>query len=149
MICKTLVPTLAFCALFGLASTMAAHAQTGPVDRPFKGSASGEITFFEFPDLEILYQGQATHLGDFTQEEEIVLAPDGTFEGTIVFTAANGDELYADLDGAFTSETTAAGLYTFTGGTGRFEGATGTATFESASDAPGQSSTSFEGRIQY
>ncbi len=44
--------------------------------------------------------GQATHLGRFTQEGMVVVDPDdGSAEGTEVFTAANGDQLFADVGG--------------------------------------------------
>jgi hypothetical protein len=75
--------------------------------------------------------GQATYLGQFTGTETVVLnLADGTFAGTRVFVAANGDRLYADVKGAFTSATTAVGTFTFTGGTGRFSDALGEADFE-------------------
>jgi hypothetical protein len=75
--------------------------------------------------------GKGTHLGEFTGTETVVLdLADGTFTGTRVFIAANGDRLYADVEGAFTSATTAEGTFTFTGGTGRFQDASGAADFE-------------------
>jgi hypothetical protein len=74
--------------------------------------------------------GEATYLGRFTGTETVVLnLTDGAFVGTRVFIAANGDRLYADVKGAFTSATTAEGTFTFTGGTGRFQDASGEADF--------------------
>ena len=58
--------------------------------------------------------------------------PAGVF-GWMVFTAADGDQLRLDFEGQFISPTTAVGTYEFTGGTGRFRDATGTADFEAAS----------------
>ena len=46
-----------------------------------------------------------------------------TLEGTLVFTAAAGDRFETHLEGAFMSSTTLAGVYTSTGGTGRFSNA--------------------------
>jgi hypothetical protein len=100
---------------------------------PFKGYAEGSVTGTEFVEdgvlLTVVATGKATLLGRFTRVESVAVHPDGTLEGTIVFTAANGDQLYVDASGAFTSETTVAGTYTFKGGTGRFKNATGEASF--------------------
>ena len=103
-------------------------------DVPFKGKAKGEITsLLPGPGgiaVIALSEGTATHLGRFTREEDILLDPNtGSFTGDIFFTAANGDQLVGTVAGAFTSPTTAAGTYTFTGGSGRFENATGGADF--------------------
>ena len=76
--------------------------------------------------------GKATHLGRFTRTKEMLFDWNTlTFEGTVVFTAKNGDELYADFAGGpFSLETgLAPGTYAFTGGTGRFAGAGGEAEF--------------------
>jgi len=101
---------------------------------PFKGKAKGEITsLLPGPGgvaVIAVSEGTATHLGKFTREEDILLDPNtGSFTGDIFFTAANGDQLIGTVAGAFTSPTTATGTYTFTGGTGRFENATGGADF--------------------
>jgi len=93
--------------------------------------------------------GTATHLGRFTREERLFLNPDGSFSGTIVFTAANGAELWADFEGAFTSPTTAEGTCTFTGGTGRIQDATGSATFEASTPDGVHVEVTFEGTIRY
>src|SRR5687768_12063700 len=76
----------------------------GPGARPFKGSAQGYITAQIPPNgLFLEMSGRATHLGHFTREEFAYLGADGSVVGTIIFTAANGDELWAEIDGAFTS----------------------------------------------
>jgi hypothetical protein len=81
--------------------------------------------------ITVTATGEATHLGQFSGTETIVLdLTDGTFAGSRVFIAANGDKLFADVEGAFTSPTTAEGTFTFTGGTGRFRNASGEADFE-------------------
>ena len=99
---------------------------------PFKGSAEGGIvSATPGPDgvlLRVLAEGHATHLGQFSREELVLFNPiAGTIAGTIVFTAANGDQLSGTVAGQFTSATTVAATYTFTGGTGRFANATGEA----------------------
>jgi hypothetical protein len=116
-------------ALLSLAQPLTADGQVR-----FKGNAEGQITSF-FPGsdgiaITTLAQGNATHLGLFTREEQIVLNPNtGTVTGGIVFTAANGDQLTGSVAGGFISQTVVSGSYTFTGGTGRFENASGGATF--------------------
>src|SRR5688572_26570622 len=106
-------------------------------DVPFKGKAEGAIVN-AVPDpagllVTVIAQGNATALGRFSREEVLVLNPvAGTVTGTIVFTAANGDTLSGVVAGQFSSPATAAGTYTFTDGTGRFENATGEAVFSLA-----------------
>lgn len=100
----------------------------------FRGAATAEIvSVVPGPDgVEMTANGSgyATQLGKYTRVETILLDPaTGTFTGTVVFTAASGDQLTADVAGAFTSQTTASGTYTITAGTGRFTSATGTADF--------------------
>jgi hypothetical protein len=67
----------------------------------------------------------------------------------MVFTAANGDELSLDFDGHFISPTTAVGTYEFTGGTGRFSEASGTADFEAVLGDQGHVDVVFAGSIHY
>ena len=101
---------------------------------PFKGSAEGAIVSAS-PDpagllLTVFAEGRATLVGHFIREELVILDPvAGTISGTVVTTAANGDQLFGTVTGQFTSPTTVAGTNTFTGGTGRFENATGQTTF--------------------
>lgn len=101
---------------------------------PFQGSAEGAVVGLA-PDpggvvLTVEAQGNATHLGRFTRDETILFNPGtGVFTGQIIFTAANGDQLFGDVDGAFISPTDATGTYTFFGGTGRFRNASGAADF--------------------
>jgi hypothetical protein len=99
---------------------------------PFKGRAEGAIvSSTPAPGgvlLRTLASGQATLLGEFTREETLVLNPaTGAIIGTLVFTAANGDQLLGSIAAQFTSPTTVLGTLTITGGTGRFQDATGEA----------------------
>jgi hypothetical protein len=121
--------------------------------RPFYGRGT-EAVIAAAPTSEGLAvtatgAGQATHLGRFTRVADVVIHPDNTFDGTVVFTAANGDRLVADLAGGFTSQTTLAGVYTFTGGSGRFSDASGTAGFEGETPDGIHVSLTFKGSIQY
>ena len=98
--------------------------------------------------------GTGTHLGNFTITLGFCGRADGTLDtGTGTFVAANGDLLYITFHGVsdgghpilhFTS------YVTFTGGTGRFEGATGTATVNGIFDAnTGAGPADWEGRITF
>lgn len=74
--------------------------------------------------------GNATQLGRFTGEVEyLVDTDDGTFVGSATKKAADGDLLKETLTGHFT-ENGSEGDVSIVGGTGRFEGAFGGATFE-------------------
>ena len=128
LLTKYLVLTAALTVAFG------PHCLRATDSVPFKGSADGAIVSAS-PDpggllVTVIADGEATYLGQFSRDEVLVLNPGtGTIAGTIVFTAANGDQLFGEVTGQFTSTTTVAGTYTFTGGTGRFENATGEADF--------------------
>jgi len=122
---------------------------------PFQGRADIIVTDAVIvpPSTQILTgsaTGVSNHLGLFTRTETVIVDLN-TFTFTskkIVFTAANGDQLYADAVGGFTSKTTAAGTYTFTGGTGRFLNATGGAVF-AATAIKGGFAVTFVGTINY
>ena len=69
---------------------------------------------------------------------------------TVVFTAANGDQLFMDVIGLPTTTASISGTYTFTGGTGRFGNASGGADFVGVIAPDGIHITvAFEGTIQY
>jgi hypothetical protein len=121
---------------------------------PFRGWAKVTVTGAEIvpPNTQKLSgsgTGIATHLGQFTRTETLVLdLTNFTFTGKVVFTAANGNQLFADFVGGFSTPATAAGVYTFTGGTGRFQNATGTAAF-AATAIQGGFAVTFNGTINY
>src|SRR3954464_12964563 len=100
-----------------IALSLAVASVAAPVataaDRPFKGHASGTIQSFPDPVAGtpgvVQYTGQATHLGRFTRTEYFFLDRAGGISGTMVSTAANGDQLYLDFDGQFVSATTVVG----------------------------------------
>jgi hypothetical protein len=123
----------------------AAGAGEDPVARPFWGSVKGEATFpFEgtgvcdavagwwAPILTTVgaAEGRVTHLGLVTYSSTHCPTYDGRAElGQAVFTAANGDEIWA----TYRADTVAPpppvvvqeGEYTIFGGTGRFAQASG------------------------
>jgi len=117
--------------------------------RPIRGTAHGGLTgFTEAGQLVLDYTGTASHLGIYTRRE--VLAIDGgNVSGTIAIIAANGDELDASFTGHFVSAEDVVGTYTFTGGTGRFSDATGSADFTAHAPSVFDVSVSFDGTIGY
>lgn len=101
-------------------------------ERPFSLTAVGIVS----SDGVITGSGRATHLGLFTEIGQANFVPDPNdptrvlATGKATFTAANGDDLKIMLDGSLSLVTgEASGVFTFAGGTGRFEGASGTGNF--------------------
>lgn len=102
---------------------------------PFKGSWSGETVSADptnFPIIAIVAEGsgQLTHLGHyFMTSPHTTNVITGLTVGPQFFTAANGDQLTASCSGSpmFQPDGTVAGSLDceITGGTGRFEGASG------------------------
>jgi len=137
-------------ALLAIALPYQLQADAGGSKRPFKGQAAGMITGVAASGALIVETtGNASHLGAFKRTENTFIGPGGGISGSLIFTAANGDQLMADFSGGFTSPTTAEGTYTFTGGTGRFTGATGTARFQATTPDLVHVAVSFEGSISY
>ena len=133
---RTLLTLMTVLALVIVAPEVAT-AKAGGTDRPLTGEGSGTATFdvgsVPFPGTAT-GTGNLSHLGAGTYSREFVILPgaNGTFSiaGTATFVAANGDALFSAFTGsgqntsATTSEVTAHSI--ITGGTGRFDGATGT-----------------------
>jgi hypothetical protein len=125
---------------------------------PFKGTLNAvETSQFVFPidSVDREGRGTATHLGTYTEhvtEQVNVLTMSST--GASTFTAANGDTLTASISGQATPTSpgvlSIVEVYTITGGTGRFAGASGTLTLESTLDlATGISSGTFSGAVDH
>jgi hypothetical protein len=114
--CRTANLVTVITAILGLA--VCASADDHPV--PITGHVDEVLTSATpAPDglhITAAGEGSATHLGRLTSNENAVIHPDGTFQATVVLTAANGDQLFWSDMGSFTSPTTAAGTITFTGG---------------------------------
>ncbi len=145
-----------------LASSLVEPAVSGPrpaPPRPIKGECNltFEVLEVNFPILRQRDKGtcQLSHLGrtgsDGILEINLLF---GTQTGTRTFTAANGDELYATVAG--TSAPIGPGLIgfsatlTFTGGTGRFANASGTAQGDGVANQMTQTSTvRLDGSISY
>jgi hypothetical protein len=114
---------------------VSAQSQTRPFNVVLDGFAAPEFVGPCTIENTERGTGHATHMGTITwlSEEtvDICAYPDvAVVEGRFVLTSARGDQVtgsyrtVARLDFA-ANEVSAAGLYTITGGTGRFTGATG------------------------
>ena len=78
--------------------------------------------------------GTATHLGRWTVAGNVAYTPDSEgvlhSSGNATITASNGDKLQVQINGILDPVAgTDHGIFTIVGGTGRFEGATGSANF--------------------
>src|SRR5262249_26269004 len=98
--------------------------------------------------------GTAPHLGAITVQRTATLTATSTpgvfdFEGEATLTAATGETLTTGIEGTFNATTGHADLvYEWTGGTGRFEHATGI-TFWSVDVANGEYDVVANGQIIY
>jgi hypothetical protein len=102
---------------------------------PFKGEETGVITtvsfHFPFDTKAVVAEGEATHFGHYTLVAAFVVdVRVGTVTGTYAITTDNGDMLSLNMVGAVvpTDFTKTILNFTVTGGTGRFENATGSFT---------------------
>ena len=138
-------------ALLASAAVSATAAET-----PFKGTVNAVETGTTVGPTRFLVRdggGTATHLGKYTEHITMQInLPTRHSMGAATFTAANGDTLTATVEGQATPASpgvlSIVEVYTITGGTGRFAGATGTFTLEStANQATGVSSGTFSGVI--
>ena len=77
--------------------------------------------------------GTATHLGQWTVTGNVTYTPDNGVlrsSGQATLTASNGDKLHFQVDGILDPVAGVdQGLFHFVGGTGRFEGASGSVNF--------------------
>lgn len=127
---RTLILTL-----FLLLGTIPASA----VERPFALSGSGIATLIVNESgipigANATGSGTATHLGQWTVtgNPKYTLDDQGVFHssGEATLICANGDKLYIQIDGILDPVAGVdQGVFHFVGGTGRFEGASGTANF--------------------
>jgi hypothetical protein len=134
---------------------IAARLQTASQSVPFVGSSTNQAISAVPVDPEHVFvttigAGHATHLGNFTfVSPHLSGLLDFSIAGDQIFTAANGDELHATLEGNLhpvVDETGHVFLVgdvagTIVGGTGRFSDATGSFTFSLVFDTANFSST--------
>ena len=117
------------------ALTLSAPAMAAGHPVPFKGRSSGAVTVtdvsYPFVTTRVVGEGEATHLGHFTLTAEAVVdvsLPGAPATGRWTLTAANGDQLFATFVAYGIDPTHGHGDFTIVGGTGRFQGATGSYT---------------------
>ena len=112
-------------------------------------------TAVQFPTLfvDTTGSGEATHLGQFTVTWEFTVnLLNGAGIGSAHFIAANGDSVFTESLGQG-DPTETPGInrvvetHTITGGTGRFDGATGSFTLERLASMTGITAGSFDGSI--
>jgi hypothetical protein len=106
-------------------------------------------------DVEASGVGTATHLGAITVQRTAVLTATSTpgifdFNGEATLTAATGERLTTTITGTFNANIGHADLiYEWTGGTGRFEHATGTTFWSVDVTADGEYDVVASGQIIY
>ena len=125
-------------AILLMGTTLAAASARKPL--PLKGSIEAVETYqVNGPTMFVTATGtgEATHLGRYTVSYEVeVDLPTGTGTGlSAQYVAANGDTLFAEGSGQATPTDdptvfVVVETFTITGGTGRFDGATGNFTEE-------------------
>ena len=126
---RTLMPIL-----FLLLGTIPASA----VERAFALNGTGVATLVTDDSGNLIganptASGTATHLGQWTVTGTVKYTPENGVlksSGDATLTASNGDKLQIQIDGIL--DPVAAvdqGVFRFVGGTGRFEGASGTSNF--------------------
>jgi hypothetical protein len=99
--------------------------------------------------------GHATHLGRYSEEGSVVFSPTDDpavlhVDGSIVYTAANGDELHAIVTGELNGLTgVISAMLSYVGGTGRFADASGSASLAGQSGPMGAISVSASGTIDF
>ena len=152
-----------------------AAAMAGPTDVPFKATVdiNENVAFLFVPPCfaigTLTGSGNATHLGKIKGTALDCINPTTTptsftspmsyaYSSTkVVFTAANGDMLYLAYAGTLTAQASGphviAGHFVITGGTGRFQGASGGGTMSGTEDlsnlSSGTGKASFDGTITY
>jgi hypothetical protein len=123
---------IAVCLVLALAalSTSSALGAAGGTDKPLHGTISGTASGTINGTFSGGGSGNLAQLGKVTMTFEGTLVTiaqnEATLNGTIVFVSANGDELTGTFSGFVSTLTGQIGIQgPITGGTGRFENATG------------------------
>jgi hypothetical protein len=126
---------------------------------PFKGHFEGVTTSFvpgvTGADIHVSAQGRSSHLGRLSLEipHRLTFGDPETVDGVYEFTAANRDHLFADFAGESSPDAPPGfSLFlvtaTMTGGTGRFENASGDFSAKVLVDlATGNASGKFIGQL--
>jgi hypothetical protein len=156
-----LVVSLGACGILLAVPVMNAIGKPAAPIRPLDVSCQTTFAFTQTGSIDIEGTCHYSHLGLTTSvaEQFLLQGPGGTLVivNMAKYTAANGDELHSTFvgTGVFTSATSVSfsGTETYTGGTGRFADATGSATLvgsaEFTSPSAGVGQYSGEGTISY
>ena len=144
-------------ALTSLAVVLFVGRATAGEQVPFNGTLAGDVTHtpVDAQTNAVLVEatGTATQMGQFAMVSAHHLNTVArTAAGTFVFTAANGDKVFADFTGqgqpATPGVVAVVETATITGGTGRFAGASGSFVVQRIYDrAAGTTTGSFQGAI--
>ena len=140
-----------FTLVFVAVSVLALAAPAQAVERPHV--SRGTAQFVNANDF--VGAGTATHLGLYDEVGSAQFSP--TADPTVfqvdawsIYTAANGDQLYAVFTGHLNGVTGAiTATVTYVGGTGRFTDATGTATLSAQLLPGGSINVAIKGTIDY
>ncbi len=141
-------------------------AVAGPTNVPFKASVVTQEVLGYNPDCasftggRTIGNGVASHFGSVNFVATDCVNPGASqfvfSNGALTLTAANGDTLSASYDGVLTpnwqpnSLSALSGLFTVTGGTGRFSRAAGSGYLQGSENlATGQGHFELTGRISY
>jgi hypothetical protein len=131
---KTITKTIVYLQMAALCLTTVLAGPAGASSElPFHGKVTQiETVFIDFPAMLVqgTGTGQATKLGHFTETfEHHVNLLTGEGIGFAQFNAANGDSILTEIvPVAGPTPSTVTEYHTIVGGTGRFEGATGSFT---------------------
>jgi hypothetical protein len=141
--------TIAFVLVAGLALSGRASAQTVPYLAKGGAQLSGAGL-----ELDIVGSGQATYLGAYTEVGHVTLIPTldpGVFlvTGGAVYTAANGDKLFAAFSGKLDATGAITAKVKYFGGCGRFEDASGFAILTGQMLGGGAASVTVQGYLEY
>jgi hypothetical protein len=134
-------------AVFG---TFGAGSASASAERAFRGHTAGTIEFTSANTATVTGDGQATSLGNYDRLEHVTIGVGGAVSGDITLTDdSTGDRIFISFAGQFVSGNDIEGTYTVTDGTGRFDGATGTATFRANTPDFVNMTATWEGTIDY
>lgn len=141
------------------APSLSTFAQEPAVERPWRGKCDVAAAFISETTLRFTGPCQLAHIGRATvvAYQTIDPGPSGiAYTNTATYTAANGEELRTTGAGIATPTSEGlelSGIETATGGTGRFENASGTAALSGAVRFTSQTTTvgayTLEGRLIY
>jgi hypothetical protein len=135
------VPAAALAAGLVLALASPARADC----HPFEATGIGVTVSTHGNEATDVLEGTATGLGDWTGVADRVTH--GTkVQISTTMTAADGDQLFFEIEGTEGADGFS-GTYTITGGTGRFEGATGSGSNTATSNPDGTFTMVFDGTI--